>query len=78
MPGSGVRTSHNQCSGESQQFEVCGSQVCPPDETSSLSFRAAQCRHYNNRRVFGRLVNSWVPYNQGKSLWKICHKFGPL
>ncbi|XP_071524370.1 ADAMTS-like protein 5 isoform X1 [Panulirus ornatus] len=65
MPGSGVRTSHDQCGGESVQYGVCGSGACPPGQVSALSLRAAQCRHYNNRRVFGRLVNNWVPYTQG-------------
>ncbi|KAK4298073.1 hypothetical protein Pmani_029560 [Petrolisthes manimaculis] len=65
MPGSGVRTSHDQCRGESVEYHVCGASPCPPSQVSALSFRAAQCRHYNNKRVFGRVVNNWVPYTQG-------------
>ncbi|KAK7071908.1 ADAMTS-like protein 5 [Halocaridina rubra] len=65
MPGSGVRTTHDQCGGESVEYEVCGTKPCPPGQVSALSFRAAQCRYYNNRRVFGRVVNNWVPYTQG-------------
>ncbi|CAL4063290.1 unnamed protein product, partial [Meganyctiphanes norvegica] len=66
MPGSGIRTSHDHCStGDSVEYGVCGKDLpCPPGQVSGLSFRAAQCRHYNNRRVFGRLVNNWVPYTQ--------------
>ncbi|KAG7168896.1 ADAMTS-like protein 5-like [Homarus americanus] len=66
MPGSGVRTSHDRCAGgDSVEYGVCGVAQCPPAQVSGLSFRAAQCRHYNNKRVFGRLVNNWVPYTQG-------------
>lgn len=65
MPGSGVRTTHDQCAGDSVEYSVCGVKACPPGMVSAVSFRAAQCRHYNNRRVFGRVVNNWVPYTQG-------------
>ncbi|XP_063848711.1 ADAMTS-like protein 5 [Scylla paramamosain] len=64
MPGSGIRTSHDHCSGDSKQYDVCGTRPCVTEEVAGLSFRAAQCRRYNNRRVFGRLVNNWVPYVQ--------------
>ena len=74
MPGSGVRTSHDHCTGESIQYEVCGGGQCPPGQSSGVSFRAAQCRHYNNRRVFGRVVNNWVPYNQGKYILALFEK----
>ncbi|XP_076068960.1 ADAMTS-like protein 5 [Oratosquilla oratoria] len=62
MPGSGVRTSHNRCAGESVEYGVCGTAACPRGHLSVLSFKASQCRRYNKRRVFGRIVNSWVPY----------------
>ncbi|XP_076058529.1 A disintegrin and metalloproteinase with thrombospondin motifs 18-like, partial [Oratosquilla oratoria] len=65
MPGSGVRTSHDRCAGESAEYGVCGAATCPPGQVSALSFRAAQCRRYNNRSVFGRIVNNWIPYTQG-------------
>lgn len=68
MPGSGVRTTHDQCAGDSVEYSVCGTKPCPPGQVSAVSFRAAQCRHYNNRKVFGRVVNNWVPYSQGEIL----------
>ncbi|ROT79811.1 putative ADAMTS-like protein 5-like [Penaeus vannamei] len=54
-----------KCAGDSVEYSVCGVKACPPGMVSAVSFRAAQCRHYNNRRVFGRVVNNWVPYTQG-------------
>ncbi|KAB7508106.1 ADAMTS-like protein 5, partial [Armadillidium nasatum] len=62
---SGIRTTHDRCTGESMQYELCGTQPCPAGQVSSISFRAAQCRFHNNKKVLGRVINSWVPYTQG-------------
>ncbi|KAF2369141.1 Netrin module non-TIMP type [Trinorchestia longiramus] len=66
MPGSGIRTSHDQCGGPSTRYDACNSRPClDSDIHSGVSFRAAQCRQYNNKRVFGKLVTRWLPYTQG-------------
>ncbi|XP_018026241.1 uncharacterized protein LOC108681692 [Hyalella azteca] len=67
MPGSGIRTSHDQCVGPNTQYDACSSQPCAggSDLMSGASFRAVQCRLYNNRKVFGKLVTRWLPYTQG-------------
>lgn len=67
MPGSGVRTSHNRCSGDSIQYEVCGaSSDCNELEESTTS-RESQCRKHNSKKVLGRIINNWVPYSRSKT-----------
>ncbi|CAL4068155.1 unnamed protein product, partial [Meganyctiphanes norvegica] len=62
--GNSTRKPPLRCKGDRKQYSVCATQACPAGQVSGLSFRAAQCRVYNQRRVFGRVVNTWVPYVQ--------------
>jgi len=64
--GSGIRSSYQQCTGESSEFSVCNQQNCPsaaPVQHQSYydHFRQIQCSFYDNRTVQGHYVSSWIP-----------------
>lgn len=64
--GSGIRSSYQQCLGESSEYSSCNPQSCTTSDAGHPEdFRLFQCSLYNNRTVRGHYVATWSPYQLG-------------
>jgi hypothetical protein len=66
--GSGIRSSYQQCIGESSEYSSCNPQSCSTAAAGHPEdFRLFQCSLYNNRTIRGHYVATWTPYQMGTS-----------
>lgn len=61
--GSGIRSSHQRCHGDSTEYSICNQKNCP--KADRIDFRLHQCSLYNERTVRGFYVASWTPNSPG-------------
>ncbi|KAI9560970.1 hypothetical protein GHT06_011926 [Daphnia sinensis] len=75
--GSGIRSSYQQCTGESSEYSSCNPQSCSTAAAGHPEdFRLFQCSLYNNRTVRGHYVATWTPYQMGANQCELSCRAG--